>query len=133
MANKDDQVWPDPFRRIPLRTSFSEYRRNGQRRFSSANEHEKSVPSSLSQFVPIYRHHAAVFARYCAEGRLSAKQLHTIEALYIDGLSLRDLAKLDGVAPQAISDRINAMATRAVEFYRWWRRLHDGRARRRNS
>ena len=129
MAKKKDYVWPDPYRRIPLKTSFIEYRHNGRRRFRSAHEHEKSIPSSLSRFVPIYRYHAAVFARYCKEGRLSPKQLHTIEALYIDGMSLRELAKLDGVKPQAISDRINSLATRAIEFYRWWRQLHESRTR----
>jgi hypothetical protein len=126
MAKKKEHVWSDPFRRIPLRTSFSEYRHNGRRRFRAANEHETSVPSSLSRFVPIYRHHAAVFARYCAERRLNPKQLHTIEALYMDGLSLRELAKLDRVRPQAITGRINAMATKgaAVEFCQWWRRVN---------
>jgi len=133
MANNEDRAWPDPFRRIPLRTSLSEYRHNGRRHFRSEHEHEASVPSSLSQYVPLYRHHAAVFARYCSEGRLSPKQLHTIEALYIDGLSLRELAKLDGVAPQAISDRINAMATRAIEFYRWWRQSNLSRQRPREA
>ena len=132
MVKKHDYIWSDPFRRIPLRTSFSEFRQNGQRRFRSENEHEESIPSSLSRYVPIYRHHAAVFARYCAEGRLSPKQLHTIECLYIDGMTLRELAKLDGVAPQAISDRINAMATRAIEFYRWWRKSNSSHQRSRS-
>lgn len=133
MAKNGDRTWPDPFRRIPLSASLREYRHNGQRRFRSTNEHGTSVPSSLSCYVPIYRHHAAVFARYCAEGRLSPKQLHTIECLYIDGMSLRELAKLDGVAPQAISSRIDAMATRAIEFYRWWRHANSSHQRSRQA
>jgi len=47
-----------------------------------------------------------------------------IEALYIDGLSLREFAESAGVAPQAISSRINALANIAPEFYRWWRKVN---------
>jgi hypothetical protein len=50
----------------------------------------------------------------------------------IDGLSAREFAGAEGVSVEAIRTRINALATKAPEFYRWWRAqdLSDRRRRR---
>lgn len=106
------------------------YRQNRQRRFRWRDEGPPtSIPSCLAMFVPIHRLHWANFVRYCAERRCSPKQLRTIEALYIDGLSLRAFARLEGVEPQAITSRINALANKAPEFYRWWRGVNASHSR----
>ena len=111
------------------------YRQNGKRRIGwrssddCLEESLRSTRSCLEVFVDIYRHHAVVFARYCAEGRCSVTQLRTIEALYIDGMSLREFAAKERVTPQAISTRIDALANKAPEFYRWWRRSNTSRQR----
>jgi hypothetical protein len=80
-------------------------------------------------FVDLYRHHYAVFARYCSEGRCSPKQFRTVEALYIDGLSAQEFARLEGVSAEAIRVRIDGLANKCPEFYRWWRRLNASRQR----
>ena len=131
MAKKTDYVWPDPFRRIPSSTATSEYKINGRRHFRVPRERACSIPSSLGRYVDIYRHHAAVFARYCADGRFSEKQLRTIERLYIDGMSLQQFARAEGVSPQAILARIEGLANRAYVFYCWWRSVNGGRRRKR--
>ena len=108
------------------------YRRGGQRVVAwREGEVTDSIPSCLSRYVDLYRHHALVFKRYEDERRCSPRQLRTIEGLYIEGLSLRELARREGVAPQAISARINSLANKAPQFCRWWR-LVTGRRRRRN-
>jgi hypothetical protein len=118
---------------LPARPSIAQYRQNGDRRFlwcpPEDGCQEAMMPSCLSRYVDYYRHHATVFARYCAEHRCNPRQLRLIEALYIEGISLREFARREGVAPQAISARINALAQKAPEFYRWWRTLNHGRRR----
>ena len=116
---------------VGLRATSGYYKHNGRRCFASDDSLEGPAPprSCLSIFVDRYRHDYNLFRRYCAEGRCTPKQLHTIECLLIEGLSLRELAKLDGVSPQSITARIAGLAGRAPEFCRWWRRLHASRAR----
>jgi len=128
-GSDENRRYPDvPNGRLPRR-----YKQNGNPQFGwrssddFTDESLRSARSCLEIFVDIYRHHAAVFARYCAEGRCSMKQLRTIEALYMDGMSLRELAVVEGVSPQAISTRIDALANKAPEFYRWWRRSNASR------
>src|SRR5258706_13406223 len=77
----------------PPNRSISTYKHNGRRRLrwqdvATINDPFSSSVSGLRGLVDLYRHHYTVFARYCAEGRCTAKQLKTIEALYIDGMSL---------------------------------------------
>jgi hypothetical protein len=96
----------------------------------SADEPCISIPSSLGRYLDLYRHHSAVFARYEQEGLLSRRQLRLIEALFIEGVSLRDFAAREEVTPQAITARLEAIATRAPEFIRWWRRVNGNRRRR---
>lgn len=110
------------------------YKHNGRLSFcwrsqELEDDERASIPSCLSIFADLYRHHAMVFARYRADGRFTPKQLRTIEALYIEGLSLREFALVEGVEPQAISARIDALANKALEFYRWWRRVNAGHQR----
>ncbi len=56
-------------------------------------------------------------------------ELRRIEALWIEQISLRELARREGVRPQAISETINALANKAPEFYRWWRLKNLSRQR----
>lgn len=114
---------------VPATPVARRFKQNGQVRFGWRQD-EESMRSCLSIFVDLYRHHATVFAKYCAERRCSPRQLHLIEALYIDGKSLREFAEEEGVQPQAISSRINALANKAPEFYRWWRRINEAHQRR---
>lgn len=121
-----DRRWPN----LDVPAGRSSHKQNGQRRFSWRDSDESaSIPSCLGMFVDVYRHHAAVFARYRAEGRCSEKQLRTIEALYIEGMSLHEFAVLEDVSPQAIGDRINALANKAPEFCRWWRNTNASHQR----
>jgi predicted DNA-binding protein YlxM (UPF0122 family) len=63
-------------------------------------------------------------------GVLTAKELRVVEALWLEGLSLRELARREGVAPQAIEIRIQGMRNRALRFWFWWRLKNRMRARR---
>jgi len=69
-------------------------------------------------------------ARYRNSGLLTDRQLRTIEALWIRGLSQNTLAKIESVKPSAIACRIDALGRRAPEFFRWWRLKNQGRRRR---
>jgi hypothetical protein len=72
------------------------------------------------RYLDLYRHNSQ------QEGLLSLRQLRLIEALYVEGVSLRDFAAREGVT-QGIRARLEAIATRATEFMRWWRRVNRNR------
>ena len=59
-----------------------------------------------SSLAALRRRKAATFARYRLAGWCTAVELSTIDALWFEGVSLRQLAKREGVSPAAISDRI---------------------------
>jgi hypothetical protein len=66
-------------------------------------------------------------ADYIASGNFTEKELFVIRCLWLQGLSLRRIAQLEGVKPQAIRERIEGssrgyggLAKKAPEFYRWW-------------
>ena len=73
---------------------------------------------------------AAEVAKYRMSGLFSPKEIRTIDALWQDGMSLRELARREGVAAQAIEARIVRLNERAPRFYLWWRLKHRTRARR---
>lgn len=115
-------------KRLERPPQASNFKQNGRTRW--AYRHKESfgaLQSCLSIFVDVYRHHSAVFARYRAENRCTPKQLITIEALYIEGISQNELAEREGVTAAAIESRIDALANKAPEFYRWWRKLNERR------
>lgn len=87
-------------------------------------------PLERSRLPALRRRVSAELARYRASGLFSTKELRTIEALWIEGLSLREHARREGVTPQAIEVRIHAMRQRAVRFWHWWRLKNQMRARR---
>jgi hypothetical protein len=58
--------------------------------------------------------------RYRRSGTLTECQLTTIIRLWVDGWTLRQLARYERVAPAAISCRIEALRFKAPEFYTWW-------------
>lgn len=60
-------------------------------------------------------------ARYRLAGWCTPIELATIEALWFDEISLRELARRDGVTAAAIGARIAGLMRKAPEFYRWWR------------
>jgi hypothetical protein len=106
------------------------YKHNGNRRVGWRDDGpDASIPSCLSVYVDVYRHHWTLFARYCNEGRCSEKQLRTVDALFIQGVSAQEFAKAENVSVEAIRSRIQGLANKCPEFYRWWRGLHRGRQR----
>lgn len=64
---------------------------------------------------------AKTIARYRNEGQCTPAQLRMIELMWVDGVGLREIARRDGVSPQAISWRIWHLRSRAPEFWNWWR------------
>ncbi|HLG56879.1 MAG TPA: hypothetical protein VI485_16190 [Vicinamibacterales bacterium] len=76
------------------------------------------------------RRRAAEITKYRMSGVFSPKELRTIEAIWRDGISLREHARREGVAPQAIESRIAHLKDRAVRFWTWWRLKNRTRARR---
>jgi hypothetical protein len=61
----------------------------------------------------------------------TAKQLRTIEALWVEGVSLREFARREGVVPAAIEARIDGLHTKAPEFFKWYRLKNRSRRQRR--
>jgi hypothetical protein len=66
-------------------------------------------------------------ADYIASGKLTEKELFAIRCLWLQGLSLRRVAQLEGTSPQAIRERVEGssrgyggLAKKAPEFYKWW-------------
>lgn len=124
----------DPMLEMAAGQSSTVYKRNGRLRFGWRDRDELGhVTSCLSGFAVVYRYYAVVFHRYCEESRLTPKQLRLIEALMIEGASLREFAGREGVTPQAISARINSLANKAPEFYRWWRNTNASHQRSPNA
>lgn len=73
-----------------------------------------------SMLVELRRRVSATIARYRLAGWCSPTELRTIEALWQNGMTLRALARRDGLAPAAIGARIEGLHSKAPEFYRWW-------------
>jgi DNA-directed RNA polymerase specialized sigma24 family protein len=91
---------------------------------------EPVIAPEPSMLVELLRRVSAELARYRTSGLLSEKELRTVEALWIAGLSLREFARREGVAPQAIEDRIQRLRERAPRFWLWWRLKNRMRGRR---
>lgn len=109
------------------------YRHNGQLRFAIYG-FDSQIPEPAGRparsHLRYYRRlRDRAISRYGREGRCSAAELRTIDALWIEGVSLREFARRENVRPQAISTRINGLANKAREFYRWWRRKNLMRQR----
>ncbi len=85
---------------------------------------ERSMLAELRRCV------AAEIAKYRINSQVSPKELRTIEALWRDGFSLREHARRERVAPQAIESRIDHVRERAVRFWTWWRLKNRMRRRR---
>jgi hypothetical protein len=102
------------------------YRQSGRSRFSLREfevhqEQPARSPADESQLPYLRRLRDACMARYRTEGRCTHVELRTMQALWVDNQTLHELARHEGVKPQAISSRINGLANKAPEFYRWWR------------
>lgn len=70
---------------------------------------------------------SGVLNRYQSGGNFSEIELRTIRALWLDGLSLRQFAKSEGVTAEAVRARIEGnrkgqggIKRKAPQFYRWW-------------
>ena len=132
----DQPEWHERRLDGPLRGPGCAFRHNGQSHFRhDLDGPSESVPSCLSVFSWIHRHHAVLWARCREEGRCTRKQLEAIELLFVEGLSANAAAKRLGVSTQAICDRMNGLATRpdCLPIYRWWRSVTEGRRRRRST
>jgi hypothetical protein len=89
-----------------------------------------SRPSDTrSLLTDLRRRVSATFARYRSSEICTKAELRTIEALWIEGLSLRALARRDRVTPTAVADRISRLERKAPEFWNWWRLKHRRRRR----
>jgi len=109
------------------------YRRNGQivfRMAATVSEQHLPANNSHSQLARLRRLRDLMIARYRTDGRCSPIEMRTVQALFVEGLTLREFARREGVAAQAIDSRINGLAHKAPEFYRWWRIKHQSRRRR---
>jgi hypothetical protein len=126
----DDDERSDPRLEVPNSESRGSYKHNRRLRYRwSPDDIFGGVTSCLRGCAVVYRHYNSVYRRYCREARLNHKQLDLIYALMIEGVSLREYARIQGVTPQAIHDRINRLAIKAPEFYRFWRNLNSSRRR----
>lgn len=110
------------------------FRRNGEVGFVvtiaaplDETPRENDDPSML---VELRRRVAAEIARYRMSGEFTPTEIRTVEALWQEGLGLRELARLDGVSAQAVLDRLQRLASKAPRFCRWWRIKNRCRARR---
>lgn len=83
-----------------------------------------------SMLAELWRRVSAEIARYRMSDLFSLKELRTIEALWLEGISLRALARRERVAAQAVEDRVERLKNRAPRFYSWWRLKNRARARR---
>lgn len=112
----------------------STFRQGGKLRHASDAPDPLSTPAPSSaepsRLPELLRRVAAEIAKYRMNGLCSPKELRTIEALWRDGVSLREHARREGVAPQAIESRIAHLKDRAVRFWTWWRLKNRMRARR---
>ena len=135
---RDRAKWVEPtvdLRGRPIQPRF--YCRSGVNTFSSlpdSSDDPVEVSRSLPQrssLAALRRRKAATFARYRLAGWCTAVELSTIDALWFEGVSLRQLAKREGVTPAAISDRIAGLRHqhKAQEFSNWWRLKNYSRQR----
>jgi hypothetical protein len=90
---------------------------------------DSPCPPQRSSLTTLRRRKAATFARYRQAGWCTAVELSTIDALWFEGVTLRQLAKREGVSPAAISDRIVRLSHKAQEFSNWWRLKNHTRQR----
>ncbi len=116
------------------RIDGSTFRQGGKLRHAGdvSNPFSASAPSPVepSRLPELLRRVAAEIAKYRMSGLCSPKELRTIEALWRDGISLREHARQERVTPQAIESRIAHLKDRAVRFWTWWRLKNRIRARR---
>lgn len=102
---------------------LSAYRRGGRRVTVWQDVSSTTTPSrpEQSRLRALLRRKAAVMATYRNHEECTAIEISTIEALWYDGLSLRSLARRDGVSAAAIETRLHSISKKAPEFFRWWR------------
>ena len=110
----------------PAAASF--FRRGGED-LVQFREAPQSGSTPKSRLPELRRRVSATVAGYRNQGWCTEVQLRTIEALWVDGLSLREHARREGVAPAAVEARIAALHTKAPEFYRWYRLKNLSRRR----
>jgi hypothetical protein len=89
----------------------------------SAHRPERSMLTELRRRV------SAEIAKYRITGLFSPGELRLIEALWLEGISMRALAQREGVTAQAVGYRIARLRNRAPRFYSWWRLKNRSRAR----
>lgn len=99
-----------------------------KRKLFQTEELESKLPGDLPSVVR--RRVAATIATYRTSGLLSAKELGTIEGLWLKGMSLSELARREGVHPQTINRRVKRLRIRAPLFFRWWQMKKRSRTRR---
>lgn len=80
---------------------------------------EPQSPPERSRLHWLRRRFSALMAGYRMSG-MTPTQLRTIEALMIQSKTLRQFAREEGVSPQAIDARIEALKYVAPEFWQFW-------------
>ena len=96
------------------------YRRGGLLAVIASLQFVTEQPSTdVGNWVRRYR--SAVVARYRRNGECTEAELRTIEALYLEGLTLRGFARREGVSPSAIGQRLAGLFRKAPEFCNWYR------------
>src|SRR5581483_5684730 len=97
--------------------SLTVHRRNGKA-VQVALPRDNSLPAP-SMLTELRRRVAAEISRYRTGGLCTGADLALVEALWVEGKSLRQHARERGVAAQAISDHIERLRHRCPRFYRW--------------
>lgn len=90
-------------------------------------------PDPIMERLRLRRAVADLITRYEASGHLTNTQLRTIRALWLESLSLHEVARREGVAAEGVRARIEGshgcggLRHKAPEFYRWWAFKHRNR------
>jgi hypothetical protein len=80
------------------------------------------APSEPKNAISVLRRRqSAALSRYRRQGWCTAIDLRTIAAMWVGGFGTRQLARVEGVSPTAISDRVARLRFKAPEFWRWYR------------
>jgi hypothetical protein len=133
---RDRAKWSEPAADLhgrPIQPRF--YRRGGVNAVCSlldSSEERFEAPPRPNEWdsrASLHRRQSATMARYRRDEWCTETELRTIESLWIEGVSLRKLARREDVTPTAIGDRVARLSLKAPEFWNWWRLKNVARRR----
>ncbi len=94
---------------------------------------QPAVRPERSMLSELRRRVSAEIATYRNAGHCSDADIEVITGLWLEGKSLRSIARARCVAAAAIGDRIERLQNRCPRFYQWWvpKNMRRSEARRR--